>query len=38
MTPRPQFVARLVTLTTLLKAQDRNILDFLTHAYLGSCA
>ena len=27
-----QFVARLMTVTTSLKAQDRNILDFLTHA------
>ncbi|MEM9819354.1 MAG: transposase, partial [Cyanobacteria bacterium P01_D01_bin.6] len=28
-----QFVARLMTVTTSLKAQGRNILEFLTQAY-----
>jgi transposase len=31
-----QFVARLLTVTTSLKAQGRNILDFLTHACLAA--
>ena len=31
-----QFVARLLTVTTSLKAQGRNILDFLTQAYAAA--
>lgn len=31
-----QFVARLLTVTTSLKAQGRNILDFLAQAYLAA--
>ena len=31
-----QFVARLLTVTTSLKAQGRNILDFLTQACLAA--
>ena len=31
-----QFVARMLTVTTSLKAQDRNILDFLTQACLAA--
>ena len=31
-----QFVARLMTVTSSLKAQGRNILDFLTHACLAA--
>jgi transposase len=31
-----QFVARLLTVTTSLKAQGKNILDFLTHACLAA--
>jgi transposase len=31
-----QFVLRLLTVTTSLKAQDRNILDFLIHACLAA--
>ncbi|NEP53449.1 MAG: transposase, partial [Moorea sp. SIO3C2] len=31
-----QFVARMMTMTTSLKAQGRNILDFLTHACLAA--
>ncbi|MEM9117355.1 MAG: IS66 family transposase, partial [Cyanobacteria bacterium P01_F01_bin.56] len=31
-----QFVARLMTVTTSLKAQGRNILEFLTQAYLAA--